>query len=75
MRSETVVRALRPISVNDEVTINYCASEEHILNTFSCDCGAPDCYGPVRGFAYLEPHQQAQIRGQLSPYLRSLRQR
>jgi SET domain-containing protein len=62
--------AKRPIAPGQEVTINYCATEEVLANPFTCDCGSPGCYRVVRGFRFLTADQRRLLEGELSPYLR-----
>ena len=50
---QPVVRAFHSIATGSEVTINYCASEDHVAEAFLCDCGAKDCYGIIRGYSKL----------------------
>ncbi len=64
------VRALRDLGVGEEVTIDYCATEEDMTSPFRCDCGSSACYGLIRGFRFLRPAQRKKIDGLLSPFLR-----
>ena len=66
---QLVVRALKSIAPDEEVTIDYCASEERMTDNFECDCGAGNCYQQVRGYAFLDPEQREMLKRQLSPYL------
>ena len=66
---QLVIRALKSIEPDEEVTIDYCASEERMTDTFECDCGAGNCYQQVRGYAFLDPDQREMLKSQLSPYL------
>ncbi len=68
--SRPVIRAAVPIPSGSEITINYCASEDHLAQPFECDCGAAICYGTVRGFSGLTPDQRMALGSQISSYLR-----
>ena len=67
---DLTIRSTRTIMPGEKVTINYCASEDVLANPFFCDCGQKDCYGQVRGYAFLKPKQQKSLRKYLSPFLR-----
>lgn len=62
--------AKRRIEPRNEVTINYCTTEDVLRAPFHCDCGSPRCYGLVRGFAFLTAARQMELYDELSPYLR-----
>ncbi len=68
--SDLTIRAKRGIASGEEVCLNYCATEDVLANPFECDCGTRTCYGVIRGFKYLTPHQRADIKDDISPYLR-----
>jgi hypothetical protein len=63
------IRAARAISRDEEVTINYCATEDILAEPFECDCGSTLCYGRVKGFRFLAASQQQELVRYLSPYL------
>lgn len=65
-----VLVAKRRIEPADEITINYCATEDVLRTPFHCDCGSPRCYGFVRGFAFLAAAQRMELYDELSPYLK-----
>ncbi|MGH7539925.1 MAG: SET domain-containing protein-lysine N-methyltransferase [Gemmatimonadota bacterium] len=44
-------RALRP---GDEITLDYATFCNEVMPSFSCDCGAPNCRGTIRGDDYLQ---------------------
>lgn len=67
--------AKRDIASGEEITINYCATEDVLENPFTCDCGSSRCYGFVRGFRFLTQDQRLLIKDELSPYLRSVADR
>lgn len=62
--------AKRKIARGEEITINYCATEDVLGHPFQCNCGSPGCYGFVRGFRFLTPGQRSRIQDDLSPYLK-----
>lgn len=64
------LRALRDLDEGEEVSLNYCATEEELCAPFECDCGSPDCYGTVRGFRFLSQAQQEALGPLASPWLR-----
>jgi hypothetical protein len=64
------VTALRRIFPGQEVTVNYLATERDMASGFQCTCGSSSCYGWIRGFRHLSPHQQRSLGPLLAPYLR-----
>lgn len=66
------VVALRDIRRGEEVTIDYCATEDVISEPFECSCGSPRCYGKVRGYRFLDPEQRERLGEAASPWLREL---
>ena len=68
--SDLTICAKYDIFPNEEVCINYCATEDVLAEPFNCDCGTPKCYGIVRGFKYLTSSQRADIEDDISPYIR-----
>lgn len=64
------LRARREIAAGEEITIDYNIADEDLHEKFTCHCGAPHCYGEVRGFKYLTRKQKLRLRPYLSPYLR-----
>ena len=67
---DLVIRAVRIIEQSDEVTINYCASEDSLVAPFTCACGSANCYGVVSGYRDLTEAQKMGLEIYLSPYLR-----
>lgn len=65
------VRALWDIAPGQEVTFNYLTTEYELHDSFRCDCGAPACYGMIRGFKYLKPEEKLALKPYLAPYLRA----
>lgn len=67
--SQPVIRAIRAIGAESELTINYCASEDVVVEPFECHCEAEDCYGVVRGYSFLTNRQRLLLREITSRYL------
>ncbi len=66
-----VLRALRDIAANEEITWDYsCAIDEADFPGFACACGAASCRGIVRSFRHLEPEVRERLRPWALPYLR-----
>jgi len=63
------LRATRDIELGGEVTIDYCGSEEDMSCPFTCECGADECYGLVRGYKHLTLAQRAAIGDRASTFL------
>jgi hypothetical protein len=63
------VRALKDIRADDEVKVNYAATEYEMHDSFCCDCGALACLRMIRGFKFLTRDQQLDLRPYLAPYL------
>ena len=67
-----VLRALRELSPDDEVTIHYGATEYDMQSPFACDCGSDACVGLMRGYRHLAEETAKRIEPWLSPVLRDL---
>lgn len=52
------LRAKRNIAAGEELTCNYLTTDWELHEKFVCHCGAPNCYGELKGFKYLRPEQQ-----------------
>lgn len=65
-----VLRTLRDLSVGDEVSIHYCATEYDMASPFDCHCGAEFCLGRVRGYRYVADDVARSLEPRLSPELR-----
>jgi SET domain len=63
------VRALRNIPGGEELNVNYAATEYEMHDGFRCDCGSKTCLGMIRGFKFLTPDQQLELKPYLAPYL------
>jgi hypothetical protein len=68
-----VLRALRSLSVGDEVSIHYCATEYDMSSPFDCHCGADACLGRIQGYLYVSDDVACDVEPWLSPALRNLR--
>lgn len=66
---QPVIRAIHAIRAGSELTINYCASEDVVVEPFECHCQAEDCHGVVRGYSHLTNRQRLLLRELTSPYL------
>ncbi len=64
------VVALRDLEYGEEVLLNYCATEEELVEPFRCDCQSPDCYGEVKGFRFLSRPEKEALKEITSPWLR-----
>lgn len=65
--------ALRPISPNEEITINYLATEydmEKMGISFICKCASKGCFRKIKGFRYLTKKEKLQLKPILSPFLK-----
>jgi SET domain-containing protein len=56
------LRALRDIETGEELTCNYLTTDWVLHEKFVCTCGSPNCYGELRGFKYLRPEQQRELK-------------
>lgn len=64
------LRARRDLAADDELTCDYCTTDEVLAEPFTCRCGSPRCRGEIRGFAHLSPPEQAALARWLPPFLR-----
>jgi hypothetical protein len=48
---DSTLRSLTRIRPGQEVTINYCATEENLFHPFYCECESENCYHYVAGGA------------------------
>ncbi len=55
------LRALRDLEAGEELTCNYLTTDWELHEKFVCTCGAPNCYGEVKGFKYLSAKQQRDL--------------
>jgi hypothetical protein len=59
------LRALLNIGIDEEITCNYLTTDWELHEKFVCHCGAPHCYGELKGLKYLDPGE----RRKLLPFL------
>ena len=64
------LRARRDIQPGEELTCNYLTTDWEIHEKFVCSCGAPNCYGEIRGFKYLSPKQQRELERFVPEFMR-----
>jgi SET domain-containing protein len=64
------LRALRNIAAGEELTCNYLTTDWDLHEKFLCACGAPNCYGEIRGLKYLSPQQQRELERFLPEFMR-----
>jgi hypothetical protein len=55
------LRALRNIAAGEEITCNYLTTDWELHERFVCYCGAPQCYGELKGLKYLERDKQHEL--------------
>lgn len=67
-----VVRALRALRENEELTINWLTLYDVIPTPFRCRCGSPECLGLISGFCLLPLEQKLKLELYLSPHLKRL---
>lgn len=67
------LRALCDLSVGDEVSIHYCATEYDMASPFDCHCGADGCLGRIRGYRYVSDEVARDLEPLLSPVIRAVR--
>lgn len=52
---ELIIRALRPIEIDEQVTIDYASLIYHQYTIIeNCQCGSDDCRGKINGTDWLE---------------------
>ncbi len=59
------LRAKRDLRAGEELTCNYLTTDWELHEKFVCRCGAPNCYGEMKGFGFLSREQQRA----LEPYV------
>lgn len=60
-RERMVFVARRDIEAGEELTFDYCTTEDDLAAPFPCRCGAPTCYGVIRGYRHLTDSQRARL--------------
>lgn len=63
------LRAKRNITGGEEITCNYFTTDYELHAPFSCTCGSPACKGAIKGFRYLSPGEQEELKPWLPPFL------
>lgn len=63
--------ALRPIAAGEEVMFNYLTTELDFRAPFHCRCGAPRCFGLIRGYRHLSDADRARVDPLAAPFLRA----
>jgi len=61
--------AMQDIPVGEEITFDYAMSDSTDYDEFSCECGAPNCRGVIRGSDWRSPELWKKYEGYFSPYL------
>ena len=64
------LRALREITRGEEITCNYLTTDWELHEKFVCHCGAPDCYGELRGLKHLAHDEQRRLFPFLPDFMR-----
>jgi hypothetical protein len=59
--SGVYLRALRNIACGEEITCNYLTTDWELHERFVCHCGAPHCYGELKGLKYLAREEQRKL--------------
>ena len=59
--SGVYLRALRNIAAGEEITCNYLTTDWELHERFVCRCGAPHCYGELKGLKYLCREEQEKL--------------
>ena len=63
------VRARRGVRAGEEITIDYCATQETLLHHLPCSGGPARCYGEIRGYRFLSPEERGRIAAWATPWL------
>lgn len=61
--------AMREIAVGEEITFDYAMSDVTDYDEFTCECGAPNCRGVVRGSDWRKPELWEKYKGYFTPYI------
>lgn len=64
------LRALRNLEAGEELTCNYLTTDWELHEKFVCTCGAPNCYGELKGFKYLSQQQQRSLERFVPEFMR-----
>lgn len=57
----------KEIFPGEEITINYCCTEEVLAEPFICDCKSSKCYKEIKGYRYLNYTQKQKIEKYVNP--------
>ena len=68
--SGVYLRALRNIAAGEEITCNYLTTDWELHEKFVCHCGAPHCYGELKGLKYLPRNEQKKLLRFLPDFMR-----
>ena len=63
-----VLKALRDIETDEEITFNYMTSEWELSSPFACLCNMPSCLKVIQGFKHVSQTKMS-LKPLLSPYL------
>ncbi|MES2953184.1 MAG: SET domain-containing protein-lysine N-methyltransferase [Patescibacteria group bacterium] len=63
------LRAMRNISIDEEITYNYLTSDWDGEDIFDCLCAARACKGRIAGFKKLSEKEREMLKPYLSPFL------
>lgn len=67
---EGVMVAARDLEPGDELTFDYCTSEDCALaGAWACSCGAPSCRGAIAPDDWARPELQARFAGHFLPHV------
>ena len=64
------LRALRDMAPGEELTCNYLTTDYEIHETFVCHCGAPGCYGEIKGFKHLPKTEQLKLERYIPAFMK-----
>lgn len=64
------MKALESIQAGNLVGYHYGTSEDdYTVGAFTCECGADECVGYFRGFAFMNDVQRKRVRPFVSPFI------
>ena len=61
--------AIRDIQANEPITFDYETTEWEMDEPFSCGCGAENCRGQIRGYAFLSDDEKQCLKDITAAYL------
>ena len=67
------VTARKPIRAGEEITLDYATFCNEIMEPFSCNCGADDCRGLIKGTNYRSKFVMEKYGEHVSTYVKSKR--